>query len=360
MLLDYSQFRGANWFVREVKGLWQMFERLMSTNLSSGNKVVLARVLTLPGHPNKVADGPFDSVNSISFSPDGKMLATTGYADSSLKVWNLETGALLAVKSLRERPVGVAFTADSLQIICFTLGHEVCFYQLGMAEDMPVEVFPLFGARGEGERSGPDPYHYGFVAANLNYDQSLAVLTSHNRASIIWDVIERRPVKTFVLPRGRAAAFSPDGSQLAIGESSSFQVFDMKTGTSQLCLISQGQPTQLWSLRISPKGNFLGTVHNDRTITIWDARKLHELHNFFISGSAVYDCAFSRDDSLFATAHPDRGLVLWEPKQAEQVCLYAAVGVELVAFSPSVDQIAISFNDGRIELLSYKMAGIEN
>jgi WD40 repeat protein len=65
-------------------------------------------------------------VFGIAFSPDGRLLATGGYEDGIVKVWQAETGEpVLSGLSARPPLTGVAFTPDGRRVVAAGYESEV-------------------------------------------------------------------------------------------------------------------------------------------------------------------------------------------------------------------------------------------
>jgi WD40 repeat protein len=73
-----------------------------------------SEVLSLPGHQDEVTS-PFESpgVNTVTFSPDGQLLASGGTDDLTVKLWRVEDGSLIATFRGHQRAIySVAFSPD--------------------------------------------------------------------------------------------------------------------------------------------------------------------------------------------------------------------------------------------------------
>jgi WD40 repeat protein len=70
----------------------------------------------LPGKP-AVLRGHTDAITSLAFSPDGALVAS-GSRDKTVRVWSLETGAVIAtVPDAKQHPASLAFSPDSKQLL---------------------------------------------------------------------------------------------------------------------------------------------------------------------------------------------------------------------------------------------------
>jgi WD40 repeat protein len=72
--------------------------------------------------------GHTDTVNAISFSPDGKRLATAS-SDSTVRVWDAATGLeLLTLKGHTGKVTGVAFSPDGTKLATCGADKKIIIY----------------------------------------------------------------------------------------------------------------------------------------------------------------------------------------------------------------------------------------
>lgn len=70
----------------------------------------------LPGKP-AVLRGHTDAITALAFSPDGTLVAS-GSRDKTVRVWSLETGAVIAtIPEAKQHPASVAFSPDGKQLL---------------------------------------------------------------------------------------------------------------------------------------------------------------------------------------------------------------------------------------------------
>ncbi|MBD2213644.1 WD40 repeat domain-containing protein [Nostoc linckia FACHB-104] len=160
---------------------------------------------TLLGHDN--------SVLSVSFSPDGKTLAS-GSADNTIKLWNLDTGK--GIRTLN--------------------GHSDYVYSVSFSPD-------------------------GKTLASGSRDKTIK----------LWNLETGKEIRTlnghsdYVL----SVSFSPDGKTLASGsDDNTIKLWNLNTGQEIRTL--KGHDGSVLSVSFSPNGKTLASGSSDKTIKLWN------------------------------------------------------------------------------------------
>jgi serine/threonine protein kinase len=168
-------------------------------------KGVWREVTTLRGHQGYVS--------SVSFSPDGKFLAS-GSGDRTVKVW--EVGSWREVATLR--------------------GHWGYVYSVSFSSD-------------------------GKFLASGSWDKTVKV----------WEVGSWREVATLRGHQGWvfSVSFSPDGKFLASG-SGDKTVKVWEVGRWREVATLRGHQGRVYSVSFSPDGNFLASGSSDKTVKVWE------------------------------------------------------------------------------------------
>ena len=163
-----------------------------------------------------------DSVNSLAFSPDGKLLASgsdgerlaSGSDDNTVKLWDVSTGTCArTLKGHGEDVLAVAFSPD------------------------------------------------GKTLASGSYYQTVK----------LWDVPTGKSARTLKghVSAVQGVAFSPDGKRLASGShDGTVKLWDVSTG--RCAWTHDENMTRLYSLAFSPGGKLLASASENNTVKLWD------------------------------------------------------------------------------------------
>jgi WD40 repeat protein len=267
-------------------------------------------VLSLEGHTN--------TVDHLAFSPDGRMLASTGTAglepkDGSVRIWEVETGKQLAV-----------FETSGINQVAFN----------------------------------PD----GTLLAGAGLGEAKIIL---------WDM-QTLTEKTTLNGVSRAVAFSPTGNLLASGSKDNLvHILDLRTSIEIMTL--SGHQGWVGCIAFSPTGELLASGADDQTLILWDTTTSQKPR--FLTGhkSEIGFVSFSPDGSLLASlgsgivvnrvgnqvtlnmSSEDKVVRLWNVQTGDQIKqIEAPDGVSSVAFNAAWTLIAIGDSTGGIQVWGVK------
>ncbi|MFJ2865866.1 trypsin-like peptidase domain-containing protein [Kitasatospora sp. NPDC087314] len=287
-------------------------------------------ISTLVGHT-----GP---VRSVVFSPDGKSLAT-GSADEAVRLWDVSRRREVSTLPGRNLDV-VAFSPDGRNLATFDYARQGVRLWDGRTLD---PVGDLTGAAGPLVFS-PD----GRILATGGVGDAQGSVQ-------LWDVESRRQLATLAGVHGSwpiSAAFSPDGTTLAVGGGADQEVrlWDVRTH-GQLAVLT-GHTGQVLAVVFSPDGTVLASTGGDATVRLWDVRSRTELATLTGHRGAVRAVAFSPDGQTLATAGQDWTVRLWDaPARRALVTLNGHTReVNSVAFSPDGSALASAGEDSTVRL----------
>jgi len=297
-------------------------------------KRVLARPTLLP--PGTLA-GHTDSVVSVAFSPDGKLLAS-GSHDKTVKLWDVATGA--AVRTLTGHTdvvLSVAFSPDGKLLASASLDDTAKLWDVATG----AAVRTLAG------------HTDGVLSVAFSPDGALLASGSHDKTVKLWDVTTGQVLRTLAGHTDSVwlVAFSPDGTLLASGsDDGTVTLWDVATGAAVRTLT--GHTDGVLSVAFSPDGKLLALGWQFDTVELWDVATGAVVRTIRCHTIFVNDVAFSPDGKLLASGSHDKTVKLWDVATGAAVRTLTGHtdSVYSVAFSPDGKLLASGSRDNTVRL----------
>ena len=282
-------------------------------------------------------------VTSVTFSPDGKTLAS-GSADYTVWLWDVATRQQIGLPLSNTGPVNsVAFSPDGKTLASGNADGTVRLWN--MATPLPTSSRLINGQTSVNSVAfSPD----GKTLASGNADGTVR----------LWNMATPLPTSSRLIngqTSVNSVAFSPDGKTLATGGADdTVRLWDVAT-RHQLGHPLIGQGDQVTSVAFSPDGKTLASGSADDTVWLWDVATHQPIDGPLINGQAggVSSVAFSPDGKTLASSSYEGTVRLWN------VATHQPIGapftghtgpVTSVAFSPDGKTLASSSYDGTVRL----------
>jgi WD40 repeat protein/serine/threonine protein kinase len=271
----------------------------------------------------KTLKGHIGHVESLSFSPDGKLIASADNKNKEVKLWSVFTGECL--RTLESSGDYISFSSSG-QLI--TSGH----WGVADAKFWDVRRGTLLNAL---------EWHTQDVGKiSVSADKQLIASTGKRGSVKLWDATGKH-LKTLEghTDEVDALCFSPNGELIAsVSHETTITLWNVITG---VCLKKLENCGEIRCINFSPDGQLLASGSKDGQVKLWDTMtgvclKVLESHADYVNS-----ISFSPDGKLMASAgFIDHIIKLWNVATGACLNTLEAPYQGYVSFSPCGQRLA--------------------
>jgi WD40 repeat protein/uncharacterized caspase-like protein len=275
------------------------------------------------------------TINTITFSPDGKTLAS-GSSDKSIRLWDMLTG--------RQRSkISVANTEGIFSVAFSPNGKTLAAAGQGPAGyENAVRLWDV--ASGEASQT---------LEGVEGFAHSVTFSTDGERLAVCWDnskfgfwnvgtglrIVSQQPLPGHYV---NSAVYSKDGRFIALsrGHDDTIDLLDSISGKVIRSFVKRA--SDAYVLALSPTSDLLATETDENSISLWSLGPGKMLRTLTGHTGRVTDMVFSRDGKFLASCSRDRTIKLWNVASGTEILSIAAhrYGVSAIAVSPDGQLLA--------------------
>uniref|UniRef100_UPI004056B6CE nSTAND1 domain-containing NTPase n=1 Tax=Candidatus Electronema sp. TaxID=2698783 RepID=UPI004056B6CE len=215
----------------------------------------------------------------VAFSPDRKNIISA-FDDNTLRLLNITNGQEQAVFKGHEAEVNsIAFSHDG-KLLASSSGNDMLFDDFGR-EDGNLRLWDVANSKELAVLKG---HGAAVFEAAFSPDDKTLASPSRDGTVRLWDVISGKELDVIEhgLDRVYSVAFSPDGRLLASGTGHGIvYLCNIANRKAELWDVYEGHEKEVHSVAFSPDGRFLASASLDGTVRLWDVRP----YTLFLNGT---------------------------------------------------------------------------
>ncbi len=284
--------------------------------------------------------GHLSSVHSLSFSLDGKYLASCG-ADRSVKVWNLNSKKLeqnfLGHQSLVE---AVFFSPEGERIISASWDNQIKIWQIETGE----EITNLTG-------------HTGWIRTlAISSDGEVLVSGSADKTIKLWDLTTNELKHTFPTQENpiQSLQISSDGHNLVSGSSDgTVKFWDLQSYQLRQGIKAHSQ--EVTSLVYTPSDRIMISSSSDGTIKFWQLEDGNLIKEITSNSTPVNALAMNNEGNLLISGNQDKVVRIYHPSSGSLLHELAGHDSGVLGVAVSIDSkiIASASRDKTVKIWQF-------
>lgn len=285
-------------------------------------------------------EGHSSSIHDLSFSLDGKYLASCG-ADRKVKMWDLSSKKLtqdfLGHKSLIE---AVTFSPEGKIIISGSWDSQIKVWQVETGE----EIANLTG-------------HTGWIKTlAISNDGGTLVSGSADKTIKLWDLTTNELKHTFPTQEDtiQSLQISSDGHNLVSGSSDgTVKFWDLQT--YQLKQEIKAHSQEVTSLAFTPSNKIMISSSGDGTIKFWQLENGNSIKTITSNSTSINDLAINREGNLLVSGNQDNTVKIYHPSSGSLLHELTGHDSGVLGVTISIDSkiIASASRDKTVKLWQY-------
>ena len=249
-------------------------------------------------HLDTLVQKDTDDFSSISFSPDGTILATGGITNGNVDLWDAGNAKHLKTLTGHKGSVtNICFSSNGNIIASGGSDGSIRLWSTNLRLHLKTLI---------GHKNGIDTLLFspdGITLLSKGMDNTVR----------LWDVITGENIKTLdgYIENVVSVSYSPDGKTIASANSDNIvRLWNANTG--QLVNTLTGHTGEIYRVCFSPDGKTIASCSSDKSIRLWDTETLIQLKSLTIENPFIKRLYFISDGKILASCSWKGKIHLWD------------------------------------------------
>jgi WD40 repeat protein/archaellum biogenesis ATPase FlaH len=284
-----------------------------------------------------------EKINSLAFSPDGKMIATASF-DNTVKLWTLDGTLVRTFTGHNDGVFGVDFSRDG-RIIATASGDKTI--KLWRIKDGKL-LKTLTGHEDVVDTIAFSPK--GQIIASASWDGTVKLWRTTDDKSFRTLRDETLKEDKSHSDRVFGVAFSPDGQMIAsVSWDNTAKLWNID---GKLRYRLNDHTNRVIRVDFSPDGKRIATTSWDQTIKLWSTKEGILLETLEGHTDGVFGVEFGPYGEMIATSSQDNTVKLWKHDTSlnKRILKNHSEEIYSIDFSPDNQRIATASEDGTVKV----------
>jgi WD40 repeat protein len=272
----------------------------------------------------------------ITFSPDGRR-ALSGGADTTLRLWDIQSGACRVYKGHTAPVIAVAFTPDAKKAV-------------SGGADGPIKVWDVDSAK----NIATFPGHQGGTFSLQTLPHGRTFLSGGaDKLVRLWDIESGTCLKIFQGHAGNIVAIQalPDGKRaISASDDGVLKLWDLEA--SAPAQVPDGAHATIFSVSFLPGGRRALSASTDNLLKLWETDAGTSMQTLKVGPGQLTAATAHLSESYAVTAYDDGHVRVWDLASNKQVKYWKAHNAPVSCLRLHIDAVRAltAGEDGSIKL----------